>query len=150
VYLEGQLPLGPDTSNVGGVLPPIPSAVLDTTIHDFAIEGAGPDVISGSVAQVDGIVQPPVTNTISQASPLQFGGSAFYDLPQGSYARDGSLTTLRNRAGRGMGWDAGGFANSGCPAGDAIASPASPSFGFWALAGALALVVVGLGDGGKR
>jgi len=142
MYLEGQLPLGPDSSNLGGTVDTNPAAVSDTAIGAFVLPNGGPDIVSGTVADDNGIVQPPVNNPIPQSSPLQMGGSAEYG-ECGSYASDGSLISLRTRAGRGMG--------AMCQSGpQSVKSPSVPSGGgLLALAGALALVVVGL-SGGRR
>ena len=141
MYLEGQLPLGPDSSNLGGTVDTNPAAVSDTTINAYVLPGAGPDIVSGSVADDNGIVQPPVNNPVSQQTPLEMGGSASYG-ECGSYASDGSLITLRTRAGRGMG--------AMCQSGpQSVWSPSVPSGRLLALFAGIGLVVIGL-SGGRR
>ncbi len=144
MYLEGQLPTGPDSSNLGGTVDTNPTAVSGLDISSFllpASDGGGQDVVSGTVAHDNGIVQPPVSNPVSQSTPLQMGGSAQYG-ECGSYAADGSLITIRTRAGRGMG--------SVCQSGyQSFKDPSVPGGGLLALAAGIALVVVGL-SGGRR
>ena len=157
MYLGGQLPYGPESSDLGGNLDTNPARISDTSIGTYLLpvsEGGGPSIISPSVAQVNGIVQPPVVDTIPQYSPLALGGSIAYASPRGDYAKDGSLVTLRNRAGRGMGLDSDlARMNGGCESGYERVKPDGLSEvegAWWLLAGALALVVVGLGGGKKQ
>jgi len=143
MYLEGQLPLGPDSLDLGGTLDTKPGAISDTDIKTFLLPDGGEDVISPTLAIQNGIVPTPGSNTVGQYSPLAMGGSSQYRANRGSYATDGSLVSIRNRAGRGMGIGDGG---AGCLSDPALAKP---SIGLLALAGGLALVIVGL-SGGKR
>ena len=142
MYLDGQLPLGPDSSNLGSSpLTTNPAAVSNTDSVLYSVPGGGPDLVSPTLAIENGVVQTPVQQPISQSSPLQMGGSAEYGQC-GSYATDGSLVSIRNRAGRGMGDCQSGPQQS--------ALPVPSNAGLWALGGALVLVVIGLSDGGRR
>ncbi len=159
MFVDGaQLPFGPDTSNLGGTVDTDPMAVSGLDIGTYSIssaDGGGADMISPTLAIKNGVVATPTVNTIAQYSALVLGGSAPYDNPRGDYATDGSLTSIRNQAGRGMGLDANlDRLNKGCVPGDSLAAlginsaldnSVSPSSN-WLLWAALALVVVGLSD----
>lgn len=93
MYLEGQLPYGPVTSNVGA--PPIPT-MDDPGDQAIYTVGDGGPVISPSVATADGIVQVPnVEMKVPTSGPLPANSARYGQC--GDYAADGSLTTIRER-----------------------------------------------------
>src|SRR5262245_31477283 len=101
MYLDGQLPLGPDSPNKYPPEPtPGPISSLDQVTY-LAPEG-GAAIVSPTVATANGIVQTPVQVPRSRFSQLRTDSASYSDC--GDYAADGSLVTLRNQAGRGMGY----------------------------------------------
>lgn len=94
MYLDGQLPYGPVTSNVGA--PPI--ATYDTAAPEqtYTTPDGGPVVISPSVATADGIVQTPGNPAMTPTLGLDANSASYNQC--GDYAADGVLTTIKNRA----------------------------------------------------
>lgn len=93
MYLEGQLPYGPVTTNVGPA--PIPTMDDPGTEQTFTV-GDGTTVISPSVATANGIVQTPDTVTkVPTSGPLPANSARYNQC--GDYAADGSLTSIRER-----------------------------------------------------
>jgi hypothetical protein len=96
MYLAGQLPYGPPSTNVGGQLnfdgdsplfgdsvgdpPPAvdPSGGAANTQNTYVVPGGGQQVVNPSIATANGIVQPPITSPASR--------TRFQKLPAG--ARD--------------------------------------------------------------
>jgi len=93
MYLEGQLPYGPASSNVGA--PAIPTMSDPGTPSTYTTPEGGPVVVSPSLATADGIVQTPDLTTKVPAQGLDTTSASYSQC--GDYAADGSLTTIRER-----------------------------------------------------
>lgn len=92
MYLDGQLPYGPPSTNVGA--PPIPTFDIPGTPQTYTTDG-GPSVISPSQATADGIVQTPPDPTKRPAQGVSTDSASYNQC--GDYAADGALTSIRNR-----------------------------------------------------
>lgn len=93
MYLDGQLPYGPASSNVGA--PVIPTMSDPGTPQTFTTPEGGPIVVSPSLATADGIVQTPDASVKVPAQGVDTTSASYSQC--GDYAADGSLTTIRER-----------------------------------------------------
>lgn len=93
MYLDGQLPYGPATSNIGA--PVIPTMSDPGTPQTYTIPEGGPVVVSPSLATADGIVQTPPAASKVPAQGVDTTSASYNQC--GDYAADGSLTSIRNR-----------------------------------------------------
>lgn len=154
MYLDGQLPGGPPSSNQGGRVNPDGVSALDGTGDDvvvspkpgdlsgstfFVVEGGGPVVVSPSLATSDGIVQYPIN---SQQSARRGDNK-----PCPDYGSDGSLVTLRNDAGRQGGLS--GMCQSGYQSFQDLTIPEKPSVLPW-LVGLAGLALLTSSSKGAR
>jgi hypothetical protein len=93
MYLDGQLPYGPATSNIGA--PPVPTFDVPGTPQTYTVPEGGPVVIHSSVANADGIVQVPGDPVKTPTQGVDTDSASYNQC--GDYAADGSLTSIRNR-----------------------------------------------------
>jgi hypothetical protein len=93
MYLDGQLPYGPVTTNVG----PPPIVTYDTAAPEltYTTPEGGPAIIHSSVANADGIVQTPGNPAMTPTQGLDANSASYNQC--GDYAADGSLTSIKNR-----------------------------------------------------
>ncbi len=93
MYLDGQLPYGPPSTNVGA--PPIPTFDVAGPEKTYTVPDGGPVVIHSSQATADGIVQTPPDPTKTPAQGLDVNSASYNQC--GDYAADGSLASIRAR-----------------------------------------------------
>lgn len=143
MYLDGQLPYGPPSSNVGA--PPAPAITVAAPATTFVVPGGGDTIVSPTVADANGIVQYPLNEPRTSQFRAPRTDTASYS-ECGDYGAAGSLPTIRARAGRGMGVKSG--LSGMCQSGEqgyqalAIAKPSGLGVALVAL-GALALLAPG-------
>ncbi len=143
MYLDGQLPLGPDSDNNNP--PQIDASAISSLVQVTYLQpGYGDAIVSPTIATANGIVQTPVQQPDYHVAAPR---NSSYDC--GDYAASGSLATLRNRAGRGM-----GYGLSGCNSGYQMnvenkVQDGLPGSALLAIGAGLALIVASA-DGGRR
>lgn len=93
MYLDGQLPYGPASSNVGA--PVIPTMNEPGIPSTYTTPEGGPIVVSPSLATADGIVQTPQADVKIPAQGVNTTSASYSQC--GDYAADGSLTTIREQ-----------------------------------------------------
>ncbi len=92
MYLDGQLPYGPPSTNVGA--PVIPTFSDPGTPQTYTTDG-GPSVINPSQATADGVVPTPPDTTKTSARGVSTDIASYNQC--GDYAADGNLSSIRAR-----------------------------------------------------